>query len=101
LSKQLQESRTASERLQAEQAEDNKTFSKQQKNDEKYHAKKALLNDRKDDVNRNIRDLGVLPEEAFKKYINADLNKVFILFWGALFKLTRSLDVAGQEVTKS
>lgn len=66
--------------MQSQQAEDNKTFSKQQKSDEKYHGKKALLTTRKDEVNRNIRDLGVLPEEAFKKYINEkNLDKVLIL----------------------
>jgi len=64
--------------MQSQQAEDNKAFSKQQKNDEKYHTRKMLLTNRKDDVNRNIRDLGVLPEEAFGKYINEKLDKVFI-----------------------
>lgn len=67
--------------MQSQQAEDNKAFSKQQKNDEKYHTRKMLLTNRKDDVNRNIRDLGVLPEEAFGKYINEKLDKVFILFF--------------------
>lgn len=31
---------------------------------------------RKDECNRNIRDLGVLPEEAFEKYINEKLERV-------------------------
>ena len=87
--------------MQSQQAEDNKTFSKQQKNDEKYHTRKMLLTTRKDEVNRNIRDLGVLPEEAFAKYINENLDKVFILFKFRWPKLTRFPDVAGQEVTKS
>ena len=87
--------------MQSQQAEDNKSFSKQQKNDEKYHTRKMLLTNRKDDVNRNIRDLGVLPEEAFGKYINEKLDKVFISFEYAWFKLTRLPNVAGQEVTKS
>lgn len=95
LSKRLQESRTALEKLQVQQAEDNKAFSKQQKTDERYHTKKALLTDRKGDVDRNIRDLGVLPEEAFKKYIDVNLDKVFILFESAFFKLTGPLDLVG------
>lgn len=95
LSKQLQESRTALERSQVQQAEDNKTFSRQQKNDEKYHTRKTLLSDRKGDVDRSIRDLGVLPEEAFQKYIDVNLDKVFICFERACFKLMGSLGVAG------
>jgi hypothetical protein len=31
---------------------------------------------RKDECNRNIRDLGVLPEEAFEKYTNEKLDRV-------------------------
>ena len=81
LGKQLQEFRTALEKLQSQQADDNKAFSRQQKNDEKYHTKKMLLTNRRDEVNRNIRDLGVLPEEAFEKYINERPERVFILFW--------------------
>lgn len=91
LSKQLQESKTTLERLQVQQAEDNKSFSKQQKTDEKYHTRKTLLTDRKGDVDRNIRDLGVLPEEAFKKYIDANLDKVSVSFGNRCSKLTRSL----------
>ena len=89
LSKQLQESKTALERLQAQQTEDGKTFSKQQKSDEKYHTRKALLIERKGDIDRNIRDLGVLPEEAFKKYVENNLNTVFTSFESDRFSLTR------------
>lgn len=35
-----------------------------------------MLSARKDECNRNIRDLGVLPEEAFKKYTNEKLDRV-------------------------
>jgi len=35
-----------------------------------------MLLNRKDECNGYIRDLGVLPEEAFEKYIAEDLNKV-------------------------
>ena len=80
LGKQLQEFRAALERLQSQQADDSRAFSKQQKNDEKYHAKKMLLTNRRDEVNRNIRDLGVLPEEAFVKYINENPERVFVWF---------------------
>lgn len=64
------------EGIQSQKADDNKAFSKQKKNDEKYHARKLLLTNRKEDVSRNIRDLGVLPEEAFAKYIDENLDRV-------------------------
>ena len=35
-----------------------------------------MLLNRKDDCNRNIRDLGVLPEEAFEKYTKEKMDRV-------------------------
>lgn len=35
-----------------------------------------MLASRKEKCNRNVRDLGVLVEEAFEKYINERLNKL-------------------------
>jgi len=46
---------------------------------ERYIAKRQMLMTRKDECNRNIRDLGILPEEAFEKYINEKLQKVSTL----------------------
>lgn len=51
-------------------------ISKQQKSTERYLAKRQMLLNRKDECNRNIRDLGVLPEEAFEKYTNEKLDRV-------------------------
>ena len=73
---QLQEQRQKLESLQSQQAEDVRGISKQQKNTERYLAKRQMLLNRKDDCNRNIRDLGVLPEEAFEKYTNEKVNRV-------------------------
>jgi len=87
--------------MQTQQAEDGKAFSRQQKNDEKYHTRKMLLTNRKGDVDRNIRDLGVLPEEAFGKYIKEKLDKVFTSPEYARPKLTRLPNAAGQEVAES
>ena len=87
--------------MQSQQAEDNKSFLKQQKSDEKYHTKKALLTNRKDDVNRNIRDLGVLPEGAFEKYIYENLDKVSVSFKCLRLKLTSLPNTVGQETAKS
>ncbi|KAK4057964.1 Structural maintenance of chromosomes protein 3 [Microbotryomycetes sp. JL221] len=53
------------EKVQARQVEDQRTVSKQQKNVERYLSKRQMLLQRKDACNKNIRDLGVLPDEAF------------------------------------
>lgn len=53
------------EKKEAQQAEDQRTISKQQKNVERYLHKRQVLLQRKNQCNKNIRDLGVLPEEAF------------------------------------
>lgn len=76
LTNQLQEERTTLEKVQNQQAEDSRGVSKQQKNTERYLAKKQMLMNRKEECNRNIRDLGVLPEEAFEKYTNEKLDRV-------------------------
>jgi hypothetical protein len=34
------------------------------------------LSTRKDEFNNSIRDLGILPEEAYTKYVDASLDKV-------------------------
>ena len=78
LNAKLTELRTTLEKAQNEQAEDSRGISRQQKNTERYIAKKQMLMNRKDECNRNIRDLGVLPEEAFEKYTNEKLDKVSI-----------------------
>ncbi|TPX33876.1 hypothetical protein SmJEL517_g03353 [Synchytrium microbalum] len=55
----------------ARQTEDHKTLERTQRSLEKYLATKAVLLKRKDECVKNIRDLGVLPEEAFEKYRDA------------------------------
>lgn len=54
--------------LEAEQAaaaEDNRGLARQQKNVERYLAKRQILLQRRDESNQKIRDLGVLPEDAY------------------------------------
>lgn len=76
LQNELQELRNSLEKVQNQQAEDGKTMSRQQKNAERYHAKRQILLTRRDECNSSIRDLGVLPEEAFEKYTNEKLDRV-------------------------
>lgn len=72
----LQELRFNLEKAQNQQSEDSRSVTKLQKNTERYLAKKQMLVGRKEECNRNIRDLGVLPEEAFEKYTNEKLDRV-------------------------
>ena len=76
LTAQMQELRTSLEKVQTQQSEDSRSISKQQKTTERYLAKRQMLTTRKDECNRSIRDLGVLPEEAFEKYINDKADRV-------------------------
>ncbi|KAH0832217.1 RecF/RecN/SMC [Lanmaoa asiatica] len=76
LNTELQELRSALENAQQQQSEDSRSVTKLQKNTERYLAKKQMLTARKDECNRNIRDLGVLPEEAFEKYTSEKLDRL-------------------------
>jgi structural maintenance of chromosome 3 (chondroitin sulfate proteoglycan 6) len=76
VNQKIQRSQKSLETVQGQQSEDVRLMSKQQKTTERYLAKRQMLMSRKDDCNRNIRDLGVLPEEAFEKYTNEKLEKV-------------------------
>ena len=80
LTGQVQELRSALEKIHSQQTEDSRSISKQQKTTERYLAKRQMLTSRKDECNRNIRDLGVLPEEAFEKYVNEKLERVSASF---------------------
>ncbi|KAJ3769491.1 hypothetical protein FB446DRAFT_216385 [Lentinula raphanica] len=70
LSTELQNLNKSLEELQTQQLDDGRNITRQQKVTERYLAKRQMLVGRKEECNRNIRDLGVLPEEAFEKYTN-------------------------------
>ncbi|KIK63824.1 hypothetical protein GYMLUDRAFT_40909 [Collybiopsis luxurians FD-317 M1] len=70
ISNKIQNLQRSLEELQAQQLDDGRNISRQQKITERYLAKRQMLVSRKDECNRSIRDLGVLPEEAFEKYTN-------------------------------
>jgi structural maintenance of chromosome 3 (chondroitin sulfate proteoglycan 6) len=46
------------------------------KNEDRYLVKRQTLTARKDEYTNAIRDLGILPEEAYTKYVEAPLDKV-------------------------
>lgn len=49
------------------QSDDQRSIAKQQKNVERYLHKRQVLMQRKEECQKSIRDLGVLPEEAFRE----------------------------------
>jgi structural maintenance of chromosome 3 (chondroitin sulfate proteoglycan 6) len=59
-----------------QQEEISRSIERHQKKMERSMAKKALLSEKAAECSRNIRDLGVLPEEAFEKYQNTNSNVV-------------------------
>jgi structural maintenance of chromosome 3 (chondroitin sulfate proteoglycan 6) len=65
--------------MQAEQQEESRQMRKMQKNAERYVSRRNLLLRKKEDCTKNIRELGVLPEEAFEKYKNTTSEKVCTL----------------------
>ncbi|KAG8779106.1 Structural maintenance of chromosomes protein 3 [Ceratobasidium sp. 428] len=64
------------EKIQSQQVEDSRGISRQQKSTERYLTKRQVMLTRKDECNTKIRDLGVLPEEAYEKYVNERIDKL-------------------------
>ncbi len=67
---QLAQLQQAQGERQAQQEELARQLERHQKRVERSMAKKALLTEKAAECSRNIRDLGVLPEEAFEKFEN-------------------------------
>ena len=61
---------------QNEQLENTRAIMRVQKNAERYLTKRQTLMNRKTECSNAIRDLGVLPEEAFSKYTDTRADKV-------------------------
>lgn len=89
------------EALHMKQNEDSRGFAKQQKNVERYLAKRQMLIARKDENSKKIRELGALPPDAFEKHKkNVAMNKVSvsILNRDGLFpRLNASVDGAAVQ----
>lgn len=64
------------EETQNEQLENTRAIMRVQKNAERYLTKRQTLINRKEECSVAIRDLGVLPEEAFSKYTDTRADKV-------------------------
>ncbi|KAK9248567.1 RecF/RecN/SMC [Lipomyces tetrasporus] len=74
-------------KLQTLQLEDARSIERQQNSLERSMAKRGILVQRKDDINRKVRDLGALPEEAFDRYKQLKSESVL----KRLHKLTEDL----------
>lgn len=72
----LRKSLESLEKTQTHQAEDSRDISRKQKNAERYLTKRQVLTSKKEECNKNLRDLGVLPEEAFEKYTGVKPDRV-------------------------
>lgn len=73
---QNQQYTTEVEELRNTQSEITRTLNRQEKSVEKYLLKRSLLLQKKNECTSNIRDLGVLPEEAFERYTKMTIEKV-------------------------
>ncbi|KAH8555020.1 putative chromosome segregation protein SudA [Umbelopsis sp. PMI_123] len=73
---QSQQHTTDLEELRNEQNEINRNLHRQEKSVEKYLLKRSLLLQKKNECTSNIRDLGVLPEEAFERYTKMSMEKL-------------------------
>ncbi|KAG0071610.1 Structural maintenance of chromosomes protein 3 [Linnemannia elongata] len=64
------------EKARTEQQDESRQMRKSLKGAEKYVSRRNLLLHKKEDCIKNIRELGVLPEEAFEKYKNTPSQKL-------------------------
>ncbi|KAI9599456.1 chromosome segregation protein [Syncephalis fuscata] len=64
------------EQLQEAHDEELRTMERQQQQTERFVAKRSLLQRKKEACVKRIRDLGILPEEAFEKYQETALNEL-------------------------
>ncbi|TFL06816.1 RecF/RecN/SMC [Pterulicium gracile] len=76
LGAQLQQLRASLDDLQNQQTEESRNIARQQKSHERYLNKRQILNTRKDECNTSIRDLGVLPEEAYERYVKEKVERL-------------------------
>ena len=91
LESEISNSQHQLEALKSSQSECSLEIERQQRKIEKFMARKALLVKKKDDAARNIRDLGVLPEEAFEKYQHLSSKTLL----GKLHSVNETLKVFG------
>lgn len=73
---EISETSATLDELHNDQQEKARAIVRVQKNSERYMGKRQTLLTRREDCENAIRDLGVLPEEAFSKYTGGRADKV-------------------------
>ncbi|EIW66746.1 hypothetical protein TREMEDRAFT_70024 [Tremella mesenterica DSM 1558] len=73
---EISELSTKLDEAQTEQAENTRAIIRVQKNSERYLTKRQTLITRRDECTNSIRDLGVLPDEAYTKYTDTRPDKL-------------------------
>lgn len=74
IAKEVQKIQEEHDAVYAEQLDTARQIEKHQKSIDRYISKRQRLQEQKDKCNAHIRDLGVLPEEAYDKYTNFELK---------------------------
>lgn len=95
LSTTISELATKLEDLHAQANEATRAMLRNQKNQERYLNKKQMLDNRKDECEVAIRELGVLPDEAFTKYTGDNYKRA-----GGMEKLVKLLHKANEGLKK-
>ncbi|TIA89788.1 hypothetical protein E3P99_01877 [Wallemia hederae] len=73
---EMREVRAKMDDIHQHQDSESRVIGKQAKSVERYHAKTKTLQSRRAEFQRNIRDLGVLPEEAFSRFTNTSSDRL-------------------------
>ncbi|KAJ3039435.1 Structural maintenance of chromosomes protein 3 [Rhizophlyctis rosea] len=76
LSNSIQEANKNLERARTEQINQHKEMEAEQRAMERYHTKKTGYLKQKEEALKSIRELGLLPEEAFEKYQNLSYDQL-------------------------
>jgi len=76
LTGQIAETAATLEEVQQEQQQKTRDIMRAQKSSERYMTRRQTLIARQEEFKNAIRDLGVLPEEAFSKYTGGNADKV-------------------------
>ncbi|KAG0223701.1 Structural maintenance of chromosomes protein 3 [Actinomortierella wolfii] len=79
LDKQVVERQSDLETLQTARLDETRQLQRLQKDAERYVSRRNLLLRKKEECTKSIRELGVLPEEAFEKYQKMDAQKLIKL----------------------
>ncbi|CEH15344.1 structural maintenance of chromosome protein 3 [Ceraceosorus bombacis] len=76
LQKKVKAAEERHEKTRSEQVADAREIERGEKSLQRYLSQKQIFSQKRDEENKNIRDLGVLPDEAFEKYLKTNKDKI-------------------------